>query len=186
VIATWPDVLRLEYQDAPTILISHGSPRNKWESIYPTLSDEEIEAILASVDENVVITGHTHLTLDRKVDRWHIFNPGSVGVPLDGLVAASYVLLKKKEDGWQALFRRVPFDVKPLLREFEHQGFVETCGVIGALLFETFKTARHQGGFLRWRKEHYPDVHLSQDILNEYLNSCQWWEYAHPAYRVNM
>lgn len=186
VIALWPDVLHLKYQDALPLLISHGSPRNKWESIYPTLSDGEIEAIFASVDENIVITGHTHLILDRRVNRWHIYNPGSVGAPLDGLMAASYILLKDDEDGWQSVFRRAAFDVGPLLREFERQGFIETCGVVGSLLFESFKTARPQGGFLCWRKEHYPDVPLSQEMLNEYLSTCKWWEYTHPAYRVNM
>lgn len=186
VIATWPEGLRLEYREAPPVCVSHGSPRDKWESIYPTLSDGDIETIVAGVAENVVISGHTHLALDRTVARWHLVNPGSVGVPLDGRMAASYVLLRDEAGGWRAFFRRVSFEVAPLLRAFERQGFVETCGVAGALLFETFRTARQQGGFLRWRKERYPEAPVSHAMLEEYWQTCSWWEYVHPAYRINM
>jgi hypothetical protein len=58
--------------------------------------------------------------------------------------------------------------------------------VVGALLYETFRTAHQQGGFLRWRKEHYPDAPVSNELLDKYRQSCAWWEYVHPVYRVGI
>jgi predicted phosphodiesterase len=53
-IAEWPDKLSLKFPDAPAICVVHGTPRNAWESIYPSAADEEIEELLANVTEPVV------------------------------------------------------------------------------------------------------------------------------------
>ena len=186
IIATWADTLTLRFSDAPSIRIVHGTPQSHWDSLYPTLSDEKIAEFLAGVEENTVIAGHTHLPMDRQSGRWHLLNPGSVGVPLDGQFTASYMLLNGDERGWQPTFRRVAFDYEPLFREFERLGFIEECGVIGQLCIEVFKTARPQFGFLGWRKLHYPNDPLSNKLLTEYLNKCHWSEYANKAYYINM
>ena len=186
VIAAWPDSLQLRLPDAPPVRVVHGSPRYPAEGIYPTSADEEIAEFLAGVDEEVVITGHTHLPLERKSGRWCIFNPGSVGMPIDGLFSASYLLLDGDERGWRPTFRRVPFDYNALFREIERQGYLETCGAMGHFFVEMLKTARPQDGFFRWRKLHYPDAPLSQELFTEYRANCQWWEYTNPAYRVNL
>lgn len=185
-IATWADTLTLRFSDAPSIRIIHGTPQSHWDSLYPTLTDEKIAEFLGSVEENTVIAGHTHLPMDRQLGRWHLLNPGSVGVPLDGQFTASYMLLNGDERGWQPTFRRVAFDYEPIFREFEHLGFVEECGAIGQLCIEVFKTARPQFGFLNWREHNYPNSPLSKELLEEYFNKCHWWEYANKAYYINM
>lgn len=186
IINEWPDKLSLKHSGAPAICVVHGSPRSAWEAIYPTTTDEEIDEMLEGVAEPVVITGHTHLVLDRKIKRWHVLNPGSVGLPVNGKFEASYLLLEMKDQFWKPIFRQVPIDNTSVLCEFEKKGFVEKCGVAGRLFVETFKTARPQGGFLKWRKSRYPTESLSEEMLDEYYNSCEWWEYAHPAYRINL
>ena len=86
------------------------------------------------------------------------FNPGSVGVPLDGEHSASYMILDGDGDGWTlAAHRRVPFDLAPLLAEYERQDFVARCGVTGALIVAEFRTARLQVlPYLVWKESHYP------------------------------
>lgn len=185
-IATWPDTLTLRFSDAPPIRVVHGTPQSHWNSLYPILTDEKIAELLKDVEEKTIIAGHTHLPLDRHSGRWHLLNPGSAGVPLDGQFTASYMLLDGNENGWGPTFRRVAFDYKPLFQEFEHLGFVEECGVIGQLIVDVFKTARPQFGFLDWRKRYYPNELMSMELLDEYKNKCLWWEYASKAYHVNM
>jgi diadenosine tetraphosphatase ApaH/serine/threonine PP2A family protein phosphatase len=182
-IATWPDTLQLRFHDAPSIRLVHGSAHSAGESIYPCTPDEEIEEAMAGTSEHVVVAGHTHLPMQRTVGKWQILNPGSVGVPIDGRFSASYMLLESTGGGWRPTFRRVPFDLSPVLREFEHQGFVEECGVIGCLVVETFRTARpHITPFLRWRAETYPGEPLSSEMLDDYLLSATWEQYVEPAY----
>ena len=186
IIAAWPDALSLRFPDAPPVRVVHGSPRGVTELMYPTLSEEDLEAMLAGTDEATVIAGHTHLSMDRHVGRWHLLNPGSVGGPLDGQISASYMLLDGNADSWQATFRRVPFDLDPILREFERQGFVEQCGVVGTLAVEDFKTARPTFlAFLRWHRACCPDAPLTGELLAQF-SRVNPFDYMPSAYRINL
>ncbi|MCW5852171.1 MAG: metallophosphoesterase family protein [Anaerolineae bacterium] len=184
IVAAWPDTLSLRFPDAPPIRVVHGSARSAWESIFPGVTEAEAETLLAGIEETTVIAGHSHLSMDRSVGRWHILNPGSVGVPLDGEFYARYMLLEGDEEGWHATPRRVPLDQTPVLQEFERQRFIEECGVIGRLVVDEFRTARLQvHPFLHWRSAQRPDAALSADLLTEF-ETVDPWDYMPPAYVV--
>jgi putative phosphoesterase len=185
-IGAWPDALNLRFRDAPPILVCHGTSQSPWDSIYSTLTDEEIEKLLSSVEADFVICGHTHLPMDRQADKWRIFNPGSVGVPLDGLHSASYMILEGNQQGWRPTFRRVPFDYEAVFDEFERSGYNREAGPIGRLVVEIYKTARPLMGFIRWREKQRPNSALTNELVDEFLTQASWWEYAHPAYHINM
>jgi predicted phosphodiesterase len=183
-IAAWPDTLRLCFPDAPPLRVVHGSPRSPWEGVSHT-ADDRAAAMLAGVEEETVVAGHTHRAVDRAVGRWRILNPGSAGVPLDGCFSASYLLLDGDADGWRPTFRRVPFDYAPLFAEFERGRFVEECGVIGWLVREEFRTARLQiVPFLRWRAACCPDAPLSLDLLDAYAQ-IDPWDYTPAGFQIN-
>jgi diadenosine tetraphosphatase ApaH/serine/threonine PP2A family protein phosphatase len=185
-IASWPDSLNLRFSDAPPIQVFHGSPSDPWDSIYWTLTDEEIEKLLSTVDTDFVICGHTHLPMDRQTGKWRIFNPGSVGVPLDGLFSASYMILEGNEQGWTPTFRRVPFDYEAIFQEFEASGYNNESGPMGRLTVEIYKRARPMLGFLRWHDKHKPNTLLTMELVEEFLATAHWWEYSHKAYHINM
>jgi len=135
--------------------------------------------------ETTVVAAHTHLLMERRVGRWRILNPGSVGGPADGDLAASYMLLEGNEAGWRPTFRRVPFDYAPLWQEFERQRFVDECGVIGWFVTQEFKTARLQLiPFLRWRQACCPDAPLAMELVGEF-SKINRWDYTPLAYHVN-
>jgi len=163
--------------------VFHGSPRSPWQSLFPTLTDTEIEAFLEDVQEETVIAGHTHLSMDRQCSRRHFLNPGSVGMPLDGLPTASYMILEGDEHGWRAVLRRIPFLFEPIFQEFQRIGFVEECGVVGQLIVDAFKTPRPGSGFFHWKETHFPEAQFTWDLYHEYSAQCQWWEYCEPVYR---
>ncbi len=186
-IAGWPDTISLRFPDAPTVRVVHASPGNPWKGIYPNTPDDEIAEMLADVDESTIVTAHTHLALDRTVDRWHIVNPGSVGHPFDGILSASYLLLESCTDGWQAVHRRVPFDRDRVIRELENQNLIAEHGAFGQLVIEEFRTARpHVGPFMLWRRSCYPNVPVSMDLdfLQEFTDEARW-EHTGIAYHVN-
>jgi len=185
-IASWPDTLNLRFRDAPPIQVFHGTPASPWDSLYWTLTDEEIEKQLCNTEADYVICGHTHLPMDRQSGRWRIFNPGSVGVPIDGIFSASYMILEGNEQGWKATFRRIPFDYEVIFEEFEKSGYTQESGPMGRLVVEIYKTARPLLGFLRWRDIQWPNSPLTYELVDEFLANCNWWEFAHPAYHINM
>jgi predicted phosphodiesterase len=185
-IASWPDMLNLRFRDAPPIQVFHGTPNSPWDSLYWTSTDEEIEKLLCSLETDYVICGHTHLPMDRQSRRWRIFNPGSVGVPLDGIFSASYMILEGNDQGWTPTFRRISFDYEAVFEEFEKSGYNQESGPMGKLVVEVYKTARPLLGCLRWREKHKPESPLTYELIEEYLANCHWWEFAHPAYHINM
>jgi predicted phosphodiesterase len=172
-IAAWPDTLSLRFPDAPPVRVVHGSPRRNSEPIFSTDPETDTAALLAGVEEPVLIAAHTHLPLAREVAnghrRWHILNPGSVGVPLDGQHLARYLLLDGDSRGWRPTFRAVPLDPTPVLAEFERQGFLESCGVVGELVMEEYRRARLELlPFVVWRHACFPSRPLDFDLLAEY------------------
>jgi predicted phosphodiesterase len=186
IIGCWPDTLNLRFGDAPPIQVFHGGPDSPWDSLYWTMPDEEIEGLLCKVDADFVVCGHTHLPMDRQSGRWRIFNPGSVGVPLDGIFSASYLILESNEQGWTPTFRRLPFDYKAVFEEFERSGYNKESGPMGRLVVEVYRTARPLLGFIRWRERLRPGMPLTDNLVEEYLATANWWEFAHPAYHINM
>ncbi len=186
VIAAWPDTLSLRFPDAPPMRVFHGSPRSPQEPIYMISTPAEIEAMLAGIGETTVVAAHTHLAMERRVGRWHILNPGSVGGPADGDWTASYMLLEGHEEGWRPTFRRVHFDYEPIWKEFERQRFVDECGLIGHLVVQEFKTARLQLiPFLLWREAGCPNAPLRVELLDEFAKVNRW-DYTPLAYHVNV
>jgi predicted phosphodiesterase len=185
-IAAWPDALTLRFRDAPTVRVVHGTPRSHFEPLYPRSTEAEIAEMLAGVEESTVICAHTHLPLDRYSGRWHVINPGTVGVPLDGVQQASYAILDGDERGWRVNFRQVQYDSAPLFTEFERLNFVAMTGVIGQLVVEEFRSARLEvSPFLNWRRETCPDEPETFDLLARYAASADKWAYTLPAYHLN-
>jgi predicted phosphodiesterase len=186
VIATWPDSLTLRFPDAPNLRVVHGSPNSHFEGIFPSTSDSEIGAMLAGVEEETVVAAHTHLPLDRQVGRWHVLNPGSVGMPPIGRMESTYLILDGDWSGWRGTLRRIPFDSAPVLRDFERLGFAEACGATGTLVMDEFRTGRlHVLPFLVWSREHPGEA---EDVLLARFRAGEIdpWPYIHPDYRVNV
>jgi predicted phosphodiesterase len=185
-IAAWPDTLALRYPDAPTLRVVHGSPRRNDEGIFPDVTEDDLAAILGDIEEGTIVAAHTHLPLDRAIGRWHLLNPGSVGVPLGGELVASYLLLEGDARGWRGHLRRVPFSNERVFREFDRTGFVAECGIIGELVVAEFRTARLQlHPFLGWRRSASPDAPFAPETLARF-RAADPTPYLPAAYRVGM
>ncbi len=165
-IALWPDTLIVRPPDAPPLRIIHGSPRDHADPIYPEITEEMLAPMLTGIAETTLVAGHTHRPMDRRIGRWHVLNPGSVGMMLDNDHRASYLILEGNAAGWRGELRRVPYDKAPLFAEFARLGFIEECGLIGALVVVEFAAARLRiAPFLRWRAAVAPDAPFDDATL---------------------
>jgi predicted phosphodiesterase len=168
-IALWPDTLVIRPADGPPLRIIHGSPRDHAEPIYPGVGEEHLTAILAGIAETTIVAAHTHLPMDEQIGPWHIINPGSAGMGLNGSFVARYTVLTSVGDGWRAQPREVAYDRAPLFAEFAHLRFEEECGVIGHLVVEEFRTARLRiAPFLRWRQATSSDAPFTRETLEQF------------------
>lgn len=185
-MAYWPDTLCLRFPDAPPLRIFHGTPHSAYSGIFDSDSDAKLRKMLDGVLEDTIIVAHTHLPFDRVVDRWHILNPGSIGLPLDGVHSASYMILDGDADGWRATFHRVPFDYDALYSEFARLNLVGAWGVTGRIVLREFETARpHFTSCIRWHDANHPGVPWSDELFEEYLR-VNHWNYLPITYHVNV
>ena len=103
-----PSQVELELDGLGRVLFCHGSPRSDEEMLLRTAADERLAVILAGVEADVVVCGHTHMQFDRSYDRWRVVNAGSVGLPY-GRFGAHWVEL-----GPDVRHRRAEYDPAPL------------------------------------------------------------------------
>lgn len=95
-------------------LLVHGSPRSERDVIKADTPDDAIREMIASVQADLILFGHTHEALDRVVDGVRLVNPGSVGYPQGEQGAARYAQLAWNE-GWRVEFRLVHYDVEKVI-----------------------------------------------------------------------
>jgi putative phosphoesterase len=103
-IAALPEQIELDVEGVGHVLFCHGSPRSDEEMILKTTPDEWLREMLAGVEADVVVCGHTHMQFDRRVDRWRVVNAGSVGLAY-GAPGAHWLLV-----GPDVEHRRTPYD----------------------------------------------------------------------------
>lgn len=100
-----------QFDDGTTLLGVHASPASDDGDGFDTTSaDDEIARLLAGVDTDWVVGGHTHDPTDRHVDGIRVLNPGSVGLPRK-IGGASWMIIDSKPDRTEVEHRSVGFDV---------------------------------------------------------------------------
>jgi len=107
VLSLLPERLTLHVDGLGETLFCHASPRNDLDIVTPGTPETRFEMLLEGVAERVVVAGHTHMQLDRTVDGVRWINPGSVGMPYEGEVAAYWAIL-----GPDVELRRTSFDIE--------------------------------------------------------------------------
>jgi predicted phosphodiesterase len=106
-LGSLPETVVLDVDGLGEACFCHATPRSDREIITQATPDRHLRNVLARTSESVVVAGHTHMQLDRRVDGFRWVNAGSVGMPYEGEVAAFWALL-----GPDVELRRTPFDVE--------------------------------------------------------------------------
>lgn len=110
-IRALPFEKRLTLPDGTRLLGVHASPgRYDGTGIHPGLTPEEIRALLAGCEAELVCVGHTHWPLNMHIDGVHLVNLGCVSNPLPPDLRACYAVLEADETGYQIEHRRVDYD----------------------------------------------------------------------------
>lgn len=116
--------VELDLGDGETALCFHGSPSSNEEGIYSVTPDETLEQILGDAGAPVMLCGHTHLQMLRRLEHSLVVNPGSVGLPFSDWAPhtitiapwAEYGILSHDRGRLRVDLRRTTYDVAALLR----------------------------------------------------------------------
>ncbi|MFB6097491.1 MAG: metallophosphoesterase [Haloferacaceae archaeon] len=108
------------------VKLVHGHPDDPDRYTYP----EEFGPGMLG-DEDVLVTGHTHVQGHEVFDEGIVMNPGSVGQPRDGDPRAAYAVVDLEEPSVEE--RRVDYDVDAVAAAVAEAGLPER---IGSRLYE--------------------------------------------------
>lgn len=126
---------RLTLPDSTRLLGVHASPgRDDGPGLTAKQSDDELAAMLDGCEADLVVTGHTHRAIDRRVGDMRAVNLGSVSLPptADDL-RASYVLLDASADGYRLEHRRVDYDREAVIEQAERVRYPGTAFIASFL-----------------------------------------------------
>jgi putative phosphoesterase len=86
------------------VLFCHASPRNDVDIFTSGTPSGRVRTLMANVDAEVVVCGHTHMQFDLAIDALRVINPGSVGMTY-GEPGACWAML-----GPDVVMRRTEYD----------------------------------------------------------------------------
>jgi predicted phosphodiesterase len=157
-IALWPQEFVLSEPEG-LIHFTHASVHSNADGINANLTMEQMSEKV-NPEADIFVTSHTHVPFKLQHDRMVVVNTGSVGRPLDGNLAASYIWIEYMPTAgrWNCEIIRVPFAVDAILKELARPHFRDACGPFHELLFKEHQTG--QGMFPVWRRK----------FLQEYLS----------------
>lgn len=96
------------------VLMVHASPKDPlYGYVMPAITDNQLEKLVQAVAAEVIILGHSHFPMLRRVGEKWVLNPGSLGQPRDGQPTGSYLVW---EDG-QFKHNRAAFPVEATVRK---------------------------------------------------------------------
>ena len=135
----------------PGLLLVHGTPESANAGLGPWTSNAELRRHLAAVDAEVLICGHTHRPMDRRLPEGRVVNVGSVGLPFNRDPRAQYALFHRDGDTWRVEPRQVDYDRREIYDIYERSGFLARGGITAQLLrLELEESTAYLVPFLKW------------------------------------
>jgi predicted phosphodiesterase len=102
------------------VCFCHATPTSDMPIVTPATPDEIVAERFAGTDADVVVCGHTHVQLDRRVADLRVVNAGSVGMAYEDEPGAYWALL-----GPDVELRRSAYDVDAAIAAMLASGFGE-------------------------------------------------------------
>ena len=136
-----PDKWQFKDKFNNELRLVHASMLGDRKGIFPDDTDEQLNHKIAPAPE-VLLCGHTHRPLIRKIDKTLIVNVGAVGVPMDLDPRASYLQLTQNQGQWTAKIIRLNYDREKAIKDFYNTDYLEKSGEFGRLILLEFLESR--------------------------------------------
>jgi predicted phosphodiesterase len=138
-LAALPATLRLP--EAPDLLIVHASQRGDNDSIHNYTPDDALAAMFPAPDAALIVRGHNHVGAVRIWGERLIVTAGAVGLPLNNITTAQYLVLDRIGGQWRITHHSVAYDLDAALERFHSSGYLAATGVMGQLYMREVATA---------------------------------------------
>ncbi len=124
-LASLPFSHRIINPHGSDLLVVHANPLNLEDAIFPTSPESKLEHLLGGLEPTIgaLAFGHLHIAYTRRWCHLLLVDAGSCGLPRDDDQRAAYAILTCENNLWQAEHRRVPYDIKAVVKQ------LKTCGI---------------------------------------------------------
>lgn len=164
------DVVKIE--GMPSIRICHGAP---WKSNvhFDKVTDEEV----ASVEEDVIIFGHTHEQYAKNRCGKTIYNPGAVGLNLNSDPVGCCMILHAEYGTWRPEFLEIEYNVQKEIDAMERDNLfsialywsIVTLDILkgggvwhGSVLEYAMRLCKNETGECEWPK--IPEKYMQKAV----------------------
>jgi len=169
-----PFQVSLGSQTTGEVRIVHASMKGNRQGIYPETSEDELRQRITPPPA-VLVAGHTHRPLVRRLDETLVVNVGSVGMPFDGDYRAAYGQLTYRRGMWQAKIVRLDYDKSKAERDFFETGFIPHAGDLARIMLMELRQARSH--IFSWVEQYQPAVLARKisvaDAVDTYLSKLE-------------
>jgi putative phosphoesterase len=108
-INSLPEQLSLIFNEKLSLRCVHGSPFSAFEHIIENNDTKNLK-ILNTINEKILLCGHTHKQWFCNLDKKIIINPGSVGINFSGNRSAQYALIEDKNGNLEIELKNIMYD----------------------------------------------------------------------------
>ena len=133
------DVICLDGADP--VHICHGAPHKTRVELKP--SNGRVPQVLESVDEPVLLSGHSHTPFVEYANGKMYVNPGSLGIPTSGVTQAEMAFLEWDGEKWVPELVRVPYDIEAVALEMKEANLHELTLIWADCIIKGLRTARN-------------------------------------------
>lgn len=104
-------------------------------------NDADINGRLSNLSDGIYIFGHHHVQWNFRSGNKLFINPGSCGLPLDGIKDAPYSVLEITNNGWNLEERRVRYDVDALADDLKKSELYAEANIWSEIILRELMTS---------------------------------------------
>jgi len=108
------------------ILLTHGSPQSIDEPVLTETPQARLVELGKIAGSDIIMMGHTHRFMNRKVGNQCFINPGSVGLPVKNDLRASYALLELSKDKIKVTEKKIQYDISKVVQGLQKANLSDT------------------------------------------------------------
>lgn len=160
---TLPISRKIDFKDAPSITICHGSPNRDNEEL--VRGTEATDKILEASDTDYILCAHTHRQWIYEHAGKKLLNPGSVGLPLGSFGKAQFAIIENTENEWKEEFYSISYNIEKVICDMDKEGLPTHAPCWVELTKKT----------LRFGKPYHMNaLIMAMNLCEQQTGSCNW------------
>ena len=142
-------------------------------------SNNDFQSAIQSLSEGIYICGHTHVQWHLQCKNRTFINPGSCGLPLDGMQGAPYTILNIEGNNIHITEHRVQYDMDKLRHELISSDLYKNAPVWSGITLEAIDTGYDRvQPFLHFAEEYADKIndHVRPYSVKTWTEAFSLWQ----------